>query len=298
MSGVRFTGSALSLLALATLTACGGVSHRVRSDVPQPHRIAVLPFAGPAPASLRDATRQLLHSRMQARGYHAPELAWVDQVLTSNGWLSDPGTFEPSMLPLPEVAKALDVDAVVLGTDVDESSFNLLALRRHVVGGKLVVRTADGRDYWSTDHSAGTFGGFLLTSGQVFTELRAQGEHGSPMESLALADEFTLDVSGTLPNNGQPAPNGDTPRVRSVTTTRTDLPNGAHRIVVEARASAAASLRFQLDPFADGVPMVASRLEPDRYTGALDVPAQTVLKRIAVRARDAYGREGAAEIQP
>lgn len=286
-------------IGLATLlAACGGVSARVHRDVPQPDRVAVLPLAGPAPACLREATRQLIHSRIRTRGYEVPETAWIDRVLSERGWLQDPATFRPEGLPLAEVAKALDVDAVVVGSSFDESRFNVLVLRRHAVSGDLALRLADGREMWSTSHSTGALGGFLLTSGQVFTELRAQGEHGSPMASLALADEFTADVLETLPRREKPRVDRAQPIVRAVVARRLPGRDGEQRFVVEAEASAGASLRFQLDPYVAGVPMTATASDPERYVGALDVPKGVVLKRIAVQARDAYGREGASEVRP
>lgn len=290
----------LAAIAIATvlLTACGGVSARVHREVPQPDRVAVLPLAGPAPAALREAMRQLVHSRVRTRGYEAPETAWVDRVLSEHGWLRDPATFDPKDLPLAAVLQALDVDGVVVGTGFDESRFNVLVLRRHALSGEFVLRVADGRELWSTSHSTGALGGFLLTSGQVFTELRAQGEHGSPMASLALADEFTADVLETLPRREKPRVDRAQPIVRGVVARRLPGRDGEQRIVVEAEATAGASLRFQLDPYVAGVPMVASSGNPQRYVGALDVPKGLELKRIAVQARDAYGREGAAEVRP
>lgn len=280
------------------LAACGGVSAHVHRDVPQPDRVAVLPLAGPAPACLREATRQLVHSRLRNRGYEAPEPVWIDRVLSEHGWLRDPATFEPKDLPLAEALRALDVDAVVVGTGFDESRFNILVLRRHAVSGELALRAADGREAWSSSHTTSTLGGFLLTSGQVFTELRAQGEHGSPMASLALADEFTADVLETLPRREKPRVDRTQPIVRAVAARRLPGRDGEQRVVVEAEASAGASLRFQLDPYVDGVPMVATSSDPRRYVGSLDLPKDVALKRIAVRARDAYGREGAAEVRP
>ena len=293
-------GGRLAALAMASvlLTACGGVSARVHREVPQPDRVAVLPLAGPAPACLREAMRQLVHSRVRTRGYEAPEPAWVDRVLSEHGWLRDPATFDPKDLPLAAVLQALDVDGIVVGTGFDESRFNILVLRRHAVGGDLTLRVADGRDAWSSSHTTSTLGGFLLTSGQVFTELRAQGEHGSPMASLALADEFTADVLETLPRREKPRVDRAQPVVRAVVARRLPGRDGEQRFVVEAEASAGASLRFQLDPFVAGVPMTATARDPQRYVGALDVPKDVVLKRIAVQARDAYGREGAAEVRP
>lgn len=298
MNGRAVLRVAGTLAMAMLLAACGGVSARVARDVPQPDRVAVLPLAGPAPACLREAMRQLVHSRVRTRGYEAPEPAWIDRVLSERGWLRDPARFDPKDLPLAAVLQALDVDGVVVGTAFDESHFNVLVLRRHAISGEFALRVADGRSAWSSAHTTSALGGFLLTSGQVFTELRAQGEHGSPMASLALADEFTADVLETLPRREKPRVDRSQPVVRGVVARRLPGRDGEQRIVVEAEASAGASLRFQLDPYVAGVPMVASGGDPQRYVGALDVPKGLELKRIAVQARDAYGREGAAEVRP
>lgn len=290
------SGRALALALGALLTAaCGGVSYRLHADVAVPSTVAVLPFAGDSPSGLRDSARQLLHSRLRNIGYQVPELGWIDRVLTEHGWLRDPERFDPSGLPLDRIANALAVDAVMLGKDLDESSFNIVVLRRHAVSGSLIVRTAAGREFWSSDHGASTFGGFLLTSGQVFTELRAQGEHGTPMASLALVDEWIADVVGTLPK----PPMVDTMQaalaVSDVATRRERHADGSERLVVEARANAGSTVRFEAWPNVIGVPMAHHPDQPDRFRGEYDLAAGSPLDRIVVRARDAFGREATAE---
>jgi hypothetical protein len=81
-----------------------------------------------------------------------------------------------------------------------------------------------GGRYWSADHTAGATGGFLLTSGQVITELRAQGEHGSSMASLALVDELVGDVVETLPHGKAPSPPAGEPFVQQITVRRQPMP--------------------------------------------------------------------------
>ena len=178
------------------VAACGGVSHSVRTDLPMPVTVAVLPFAGPAAGELRASARQLVHSRLQARGYAAPELAHVDRVLSERGWLADPDRFDAARIEPAAVIGALGVDAVVFGTDVDLSSLNVVLLRRQAVCGRFALVDAQRRELWQADHAAGSFGGFLLTSGQVFTELRAQGEHGTPMASQRLSSVQRLFETG------------------------------------------------------------------------------------------------------
>src|SRR5436190_4614436 len=165
-------------LALAA-AACGGVSYHVNPDVPQPERVAVLPFTGDGDLTLREVARGLMRARLRAQGYHTPEIGWVDRVLSEHGWLADPLRFDVDALPLRDAISALEVDAVVIGREVDDSSFNFLLLRRQAVGGVLSITGADGRSWWTSDHSATRFGGFLITSGQVFEEVRAQGAHGT-----------------------------------------------------------------------------------------------------------------------
>lgn len=291
--------SLLPLLAAFALgaTACGGVSHAVRSDVAQPRSIAVLPFAGEASPTLRAAARQLLTSRLLTRGYEVPETAWVDRVLSERGWLRDPERPAPTPLPIPlaDVLQALGTDAVALGTDLDESSFNILVLRRHAVGGRVAITDAQGREYWSTTHGSATLGGFLLTSGQVFTELRAQAEHGTPMASLALTDEFVADIAGTVPERQDAArPTVPPPTIAHVRATRTRGSDG-ERIVVEAEAPRGTTLRFELAPHLAGVPMAELPDQPGHYRGAQELPVGTTLARVTVRARDAYGRETTQE---
>lgn len=286
----------LALLAVGS-AACGGVHHTVRADVPQPRSIAVLPFAGDASPSLRAAARQLLTSRLLTRGYEVPETAWVDRVLSEHGWLRDPERAAPTPQPMPlaDVLKALGTDAVAVGTELDESSFNILVLRRQSVGGRVAITDAQGREYWSADHGAATLGGFLLTSGQVFTELRAQGEHGTPMASLALTDEFVADIAGTVPERKVDA-RGTTPppAIAAIRASRTRGSDG-ERVVVEAEAPPGTSLRFELAPHLAGVPMAELPGQPGHYRGAQELPPGTAIARVTVRARDAYGRESAQE---
>jgi hypothetical protein len=278
------------------LAACGGVGYRVDATRPAPATVAVLPFEGDAPQGLRDAARQLLHSRLAGRGYRVPELAWVDRVLSEHGWLRDPAAFAVDASALADVVRALDVDAVLVGTGFAESSFNVLLLRRHAVSGELAIRDAGGAPWWSSDHGTSTLGGLLLTSGQVFAEIRAQGEHGTPMASLALADELVADVAGTIPVRELVPLAGAPPTVADVDARRVAQPDGSERLVVQARASADCVVRCELQPHVRGVPMVALPGDSARYRGEHDVPRGTAVQRVVVRARDAFGRETTAEV--
>lgn len=286
-----------SLLAAAlALGACGSVSYRVATDVDAPATVAVLPLQGPAPAGLRDAARQLLHSRLTARGYRCPELAWVDRVLSERGLLRDPDHFALDAGRHGEMLAALQVDAVLVGDDVDESSFNVFLLRRHALGGRVAIRDGKGREFWSSDHGASTFGGFLLTSGQVFAELRAQGAHGTSMASLALVDEFVEDVVGTVPQREGTPPPLPLPTVANVESFRVAADGDAVRVVVKARSAHGNSLRFDLPGIAAGVPMVAAADDASRFVGQYEIPNDRPPGRLVVRARDAFGRETTAEV--
>jgi hypothetical protein len=290
--------AALWLAGLTLVAAgCGGVRSRVHKDVATPRTIAVLPVAGAALPELRDATRALLHSRLASRGYQVPELAWVDRVLAERGWLRDPNRFDAAALPIGPACEALAVDAVALTTKVDESRFNVLILRRHALAADFSIKTRADSTFWSASHTAGSYGGFLLTSGQVFSEFRAQGSHGTPMASLALADELIADVAETLPSRApEPGPQ-DPPAVATASVATSTLPDGTFRVFVEATATQHANLQADLPPLAAGVPMVADQRDPQRYRGYHDLAAGENFTHVVVRARDAFGREGQKEVR-
>lgn len=279
------------------LAACGGVHHTIRREVPQPATLAVLPFGGEADAATREATRALLQSRLAARGYRPVEANWVDRVLAERGWLRDPAKFDPAKLPMPEVIEALGVDAAVVGTDFDETRFNIVVLRRHAFGGTLAVQRRDGV-YWTANHAAGSFGGFLLTSGQVFEELRAQGNHGTPMATLALVDEFVSDVVGTVPARTAGGAAVGPPELAFVSASRAAGRDGSERLTVEGRATPGCTVTMDVLPAVRGVPMVAVPGEPGRYRGAHDLEQGVAVGAIALRARTAFGTESRVEVKP
>ncbi|HEX5054476.1 MAG TPA: hypothetical protein VFZ65_22040 [Planctomycetota bacterium] len=287
-----------SLLAAVLPAACGGVSHTIRTDVPAPRSIAVLPFGGTADPELREAARSLVQSRLRSQGYQVAEAAWTDRLLSEHGWLHDPVQFDPDALPVGPAIAALGVDALAVGTNFSTSSFNVLILRRQAFGGSVQLRLGDGTTWWSAQHSASTLGGFLLTSGQVFEELRAQGAHGTPMATLALVDEFAGDVAGTVPaQKGTERPSAG-PALSAIHMQHGPAVAGLERIVVEATASPGATVCCDLAPYVEGVPMVAQAGRPERFRGSHDLPAGTTIGSIAVRARDAFGRETRAEVKP
>ncbi|MCA8949764.1 MAG: hypothetical protein KDE27_09695 [Planctomycetes bacterium] len=294
-SGAAATVAALKVVLLAGAAACAGVSHSLDPSQPVPKSIAVLPFAGSADQLARDCARSLFETRLAARGYAVAESAWVDRRLSELGDLRDPSDYMSDAERIGEVRRALDVDAVLVGSAIDESSFQWVVLRRHSFGGELALRGDASRPWWRASHRAGGFGGLVLRSGQIFTELRAQSAHGTPMATLALIDEFVEDVVDTLP----PAPAderiGDAPFVRDVRLQRADPDADRTRVTVSATASPRASLRFDLGPGHIGVPMVEDPGRPGAFVGACDFAAGDVGATVTVRARDAFGRVATAE---
>jgi hypothetical protein len=277
----------------AVLAACGGVQHRLQPNVPPPHTIAVLPFQGLAAPAVRAAARQLAQSRLRTLGYRVAEPGYVDRVLTDRGWLRDPERFvTPDSRT--DVCVALGTDAILVGDGIEETKFNYLVLRRHRVGGTLTIDLADGREWWRVEHAAGKFGGFLLTSGQVFAEFRAQGEHGTPMATMALTDEFTADAIGTVPA----VPATDTvpmpPPIANVVAKRTPTATGESRLLVEAAAPSGCQLRFAVDGAAAAVPMVESP-RTGHYRGWHDLPSAEHVA-LTVYATDPWGQASTARV--
>lgn len=287
---------ALVALALPALSACGGVQHTLHPEVAAPHTIAVLPFAGTADLGARDCARLLVHSRLRERGLLPVETAWTDRVLSEHGWLTDPATFDPTALPVAQVQAALGVDAVVIGRDFAESRWNLVLVRRHAFGGALSVQRAGDGLWWSADHGASNLGGLLLASGQLLTELQAQTNHGTPMATLALIDEFVEDTVATVPLQDAKAVVGAAPQLREARCERPTAANGG-RLLVEVRADAGATVRFEVLSLT-GSPMVAVLGQPDLFRGARDLPPETQVGAVTIVARDAFGRETRTEVRP
>ncbi len=278
------------------MTACGGVQHTIRTNVPAPHTVAVLPFAGTADPAVRDSARLLVHSRLHARGLQVVECSWVDRLLSERGWLTDPARFDPAQLPLAQVTAALGVEAIAVGRDFDESRFNLLLVRRHSFGGRLELQLADGGAWWSSNHSASSLGGFLLASGQVVTELRAQGDYGTPMATLALLDEFVEDVLATVPMQELVPAAGSAPQLHTARCERMPTITG-ERLVVEVAANPDATVCFDAPPLT-GVPMSPVPGQPGRFRGAHDLAGISPALTITILARDSFGRETRLEVKP
>jgi hypothetical protein len=282
----------LATAALSTLlAACGGVSHTLHRDLPPPRTIAVLPFPGAASPAVREAARQLVHSRLRTLGYRLADRHHVDRVLSERGWLRDPDQFV-TPAALGEVCTALGTDAILVADDIAESSFNYMVLRRHRLGGTLAIELADGREWWRAEHAAGKFGGFLLTSGQVFAEFRAQGEHGTPMATMALLDEFTADAIGTLPAMAATDTAVMPPPIANVVARRTPTAIGESRLLVEAEAPSGCQLCFAIDGATAAVPMVETP-RSGHYRGWHDLPTANHTA-LTVHATDPWGQASTA----
>jgi hypothetical protein len=248
-------------LPLVLLAACGGVSSHL-AKTPAPATVAVLPVSGTADPGARELTRALFTARLAAIGFHVVENSYVDRVLSERGLLRDPEAFDAKAMAAKDLAAALGVDGVLVSSDLDSSSFNVLVLRRQSVSGNVRLVDRQGSEWWSASNTASQTGGFLLKSGQVLSELRAQGEHGTPMAIVALVDEFVEDVADTLPPQtpGGPAMGPGVPLVlAAVAVERGPSPiSGCERLIVTAHSDEAAELEFDAPPALMGVPMAHS----------------------------------------
>ncbi|MGE3173027.1 MAG: hypothetical protein AB7O97_10420 [Planctomycetota bacterium] len=296
MNGAR--RAALPMLLTLVLPACTGLTYSLHEDVAAPHTLALLPVAGSAGAPTRELARGLLAARLRERGYVLAEPQWVDRALAERGWLDDPDRFDPAAVPVAQVAAELGVDGVLVTEGFDETRWNALVLRRHALAARLRVLLRGGREWWSAEHVVGGTGGFLLQSGQVLTELRALGMHGTSAATIALVDDLLHDVAATLPVDADRAdhrgpmapPQLAELRVQAVA----GAPDGEQRLQVSARASAAASVWCDLVPGLQAVPMTGSG---ERFTAAVDVPSGAALQAaVAVRARGAFGDELRREV--
>jgi len=290
------TPRALATLPLPLLlAACSGLSSTLHDDLPQPHTLAVLPFAGDAPPPTRELARGLFAARLRELGYRVVEPVYVDRVLAENGWLADPDAFAMSALPLADAIVRLGCDGVLVADELDESHYNLLLLRRQAVTGHLRILDRAGREWWTASHKVAKTGGFLLQSGQVLTELRAQGMHGNSAATIALVDGLLEDIAATLPRDErsvEPTAPGRPLQVGAVEVQRSGA--AGTRLLVNATATPGACVWFDLGGDLVGVPMTGSG---DRFTGAIDVPAGVATTTLRVRARDPFGGEQQAEVR-
>lgn len=281
------------LLSSVLVAGCGGVSYTVHDTSVAPTRVAVLPFAGEADLRTRDLARALLVARLRARGFAVPAVEAVDQRLAARGWLADPELFVPAVAMPAAMAQELGVDAVIVGTALSESSFNLLAIRRHAFGGEVACDRADGRRYLTCSHTASRFGGFLLMSGQVLAELRAQGQHGTPAQSIALVDEFVEDVAGVLPAPpASVAAPSELPLGEPMVARADGAAATAQRWQVSLAAPAEAIVRIDFEPGPVGVP---TAWRDGNAVVAIDLPADRPPTRILAHAVGRFGATATSE---
>lgn len=284
------------LLGLALLPSCAGVSW-TRDPEPLPTTIAILPLQGDADPRLRTLCRALLTSGLQQHGVLVLENDHTDRILAEHGWLLDPDRFDPAEVPAAAACAALGVEALLVGTGFDTTSFNILLLRRHAFGGALVLRRADGSSALRATGSVTHGGGLLLQSGQVLTELRAQGEHGTPREAAALVDAFVDDLLAALPPAESATPPADPTATIAAALSAIHLKATAHgdamRLLVHGAVPPGTRVWLDLDAPISGVP--ASERD-GAFSVARDVDGAPVAVRL--RARDGFGRTASAEVVP
>ncbi|MBL8722842.1 MAG: hypothetical protein JNK49_02290 [Planctomycetes bacterium] len=250
--------------------------------------IAVLPFTGSADPALRATARSLWQARLAARGHQVAALAWVDQQLAEHGWLTDPDTFAPPAMPLPQLAAALGVAALAFGSDFTRTDWNAVLLRSEAVAGTVTLWRADGARVARATHRAGGLGGFALGSGRVLDEFAAQRAQGTPQRVAAQLDELVEGLAAALP-----AAPARTTAAAAMATDATARRVGT-RLWVTARAEPLDHLWFRAGNTT--VPMAPA---PDRagwFVGALDL-AEPV-DSIQVLARNAQGQTTTTTVTP
>ncbi len=285
---MRSTWFALSLLA-----SCAGVSHRLDARVASPHSIAVLPIEGSASLAERELARGLLVARLREHGFVVVESQHVDRVLSETGRMTDPDAFRAELGAIPAISHAVGVDALLHVASFDESSWNAIALRRHSLSASLQIVTKDGAVWWSARHSVGELGGFALKSGQVITELLAQGAHGTSAASLGKIDTLLEDVAAVLPTDSDRAEHAEVaaaPPAREGRFESTSVAAGRVRTVVEVRCEEGMLLLVDVGPL-QGVPMAGAG---GVYRAAVDLPAAQ--SGVVVRSRNGQGGEASSTI--
>lgn len=285
---MRSTWFALSLLA-----SCAGVSHRLDARVASPHSIAVLPIEGSASLAERELARGLLVARLREHGFVVVESQHVDRVLSETGRMTDPDAFRADLGAIAAIATSIGVDAVLHVASFDEANWNAIALRRHAISASLQIVTKDGTEWWSAHHSVGEFGGFALKSGQVITELLAQGSHGTSAASLGKIDTLVEDVAAVLPSDSDRAEHVEVaaaPLARDGRVESAASASGRIRTVVEVRCEEGLLLVVDVGPL-QGVPMAG---KSGVYRAAVELQEGT--DRVVVRSRNSQGGEASSTI--
>jgi hypothetical protein len=280
-------------IALSLLASCAGVSHRLDARVAAPHSIAVLPVEGAASLAERELARGLLVARLREHGFVVVESLHVDRVLSETGRMTDPDAFGADLGAIAAIATSIGVDAVLHVASFDESNWNAIALRRHAISASLQIVTKDGAEWWSARHSVGEFGGFALKSGQVITELLAQGAHGTSAASLGKIDTLVEDVAAVLPTDSDRAEHAEVaaaPPAREGRVESAAAASGRVRTVVEVRCEEGLLLVVDIGPL-QGVPMAGAG---GIYRAAVELPQGEA--RVIVRSRNGQGGEASSTI--
>lgn len=285
-----------ALVLLSLLAACSGLSHRLHPDVPRPATIAVLPVGGDAAPALRELARGLLQARLQEHGFLVADADVVDQRLAERGWLADPDAFAPSRVKAEDAASAIGVEAVLLVADCDESRWNAVLVRRHSLAAHARIVLRDGREWWTAADTVGETGGLLLKSGQVLTEIGAQGVHGAGSASVDRIDELVTALASTLPVATMEASMAEAPTVPAVRRAEVvRTADGERRLVVEADlASPTAVSVFDVGDVIVGVPMAGPMVGNGVRAGAVDLPPGMTAAEVRVRSRAALGPASAS----
>ena len=280
-------------LLLSVLASCSGVSHRLDTNVPAPHSLAVLPVEGTASLAERELARGLLVARLREHGFSVVESQHVDRVLSETGRMTDPDAFRVDLEAIPAIATRIGVDAILHIGSFDETNWNAIALRRHAISASLQIVTKDKSVWWKASHSVGEFGGFALKSGQVITELLAQGAHGTSAASLGKIDTLVEDVAAALPSDadrGEHAERPAAPMAREGKLASAGGAPGRVRTKIEARCDEGLLLVVDVGPL-QGVPMAGAS---GYYQATVELPEAP--SRVVIRSRNGLGAESSSTI--
>ncbi len=286
------------LLILPLLQGCG-VTARLNERVPPPRRIAVLPMAGEAAAKDRALIRSMLGQSLLVRNVSVVENAYVDRVLSEEGWMTDPGRFDPFLIPPAEVCRALGVEGIIIGTGFETEDREYFLYFRRGLQGRLMWWSGEGRLYWEADHCATRSGGVLIGSDQIITTISEHVENGTSLAFVEVVEEYLDEVLATLPEfdpEGLPRP--VPPAITGIEVERIEEAAGEEgkRIRVTAKATAGSLVTFDLIPGPKNIPTI--EVDPGRYTGIYArLPGDGVQadSKVRVRARSPDGRETVQE---
>ncbi|MCA8958986.1 MAG: hypothetical protein KDC38_00675 [Planctomycetes bacterium] len=237
-----------------------------------PGRVAVLPVTGPAGPAERDYVRTLVRERLRVRNFAVIDNAYVDRVLSENGWLHDADEADGTLLPhlsdreeeldAATLCAALDVDGLVIGEDLRARDLNLLVVRCHGIDGRWHLRGANSSFAWRTHFSVRHWGGLLLQSGQLFSALGEQLRAGTRSAFRVLATEYCDELLDTIP---MAAPESlDLPIAPEIFAVESHRRPG-ELLEVEVTATPRALVSYDLAPHLRGLP--TREVIPGSYRG-------------------------------